>query len=280
MKKTIKLPLFQIDAFADEPFTGNAAAVCPLEAWLPDVTMQAIAAENNLSETAFFAPEGNGFRIRWFTPTLEVPLCGHATLAAAWCIFNELGYDKERINFQSQSGPLVVERQKNLIVLDFPADPPVPCEPPEALVEAFGGVRPVECLKAMDYMAVFKDEDKVAGAEPDLEALKKLGLRGVIITARSEEGEGCGAGDGAGEKYDFVSRFFAPKYGINEDPVTGSAYTQLAPYWAVKTGRGKLASRQLSPRGGRVICELKGERVLIAGKAQKYMEGTIEVKTP
>lgn len=263
----MKIKIFQIDAFAERPFTGNPAAVCPLEAWLSDESMQNIARENNLSETAFFVPEGEGFHIRWFTPAAEVALCGHATLAAAWCIFYELGYDKESINFQSESGPLMVERQKDLIVLDFPADPPAPCAPPEALVEAFG-LRPVECLKAMDYMAVFEDEHRVRDAKPNLEALKKLALRGVIITAPSDKGE----------KYDFVSRFFAPGYGIDEDPVTGSAYTQLAPYWAKKTGRKKFTSRQLSERGGSVITELRGERVLIAGSAVKYMAGTIEVR--
>ncbi len=267
MKKTIKIPIFQIDAFAGEHFTGNAAAVCVLEEWLPDNSMQAIAQENNLSETAFFVAEGDGFSIRWFTPTAEVDLCGHATLAAAWCIFNELGYGKESIIFQSKSGDLSVSRANDLITLDFPADPPVPCAPPQALIDAFG-VRPVECLRAMDYMTVFKDEAEVAEAAPDLELLKKLGLRGVIITAPS----------GEGEKYDFVSRFFAPKYGINEDPVTGSAYTQLTPYWAGRTRRKKFSSRQLSERGGRILCELRGERVLISGRAVKYMEGLISLK--
>lgn len=266
MQKKLKLSIFQIDAFAETPFTGNPAAVCPLPDWLPDETMQAIAAENNLSETAFFVPTEDGFHIRWFTPTSEVALCGHATLAAAKCIFNELGYDKERIGFESQSGPLVVSRDKDIITLDFPADPPLPCEPPLALIKAFGGVRPIECLRAMDYMAVFKDKRDVAEAAPDLDLLKKPGLRGVIITAPSED-----------KGYDFVSRFFAPKYGIDEDPVTGSAYTQLAPYWAGRTGRNKFTSRQLSRRGGVVLCELKGERVLISGRAVKYMEGSINI---
>jgi len=258
----MKIPIFQIDAFADKPFAGNPAAVCALESWLPDKVMQAIAAENNLSETAFFVPTVRGFHIRWFTPVSEVALCGHATLATAWCIFNELGYDKDGIVFQSKSGPLSVRRDNGLITLDFPADPPVISVPPQGLIGAFTK-KPAECLKAMDYMLVFKDEAVVAEAEPDLELIRKLDLRGVIITAPSE-------------KDDFVCRFFAPKYGIDEDPVTGSAYSQLAPYWAGKTGRKKFTSRQVSARGGKVFCELIGGRVLISGKAVKYMEGTIE----
>jgi len=264
MEKNIKI--FHIDAFADTPFTGNPAALCPLEAWLPDEVMQDIAKENNLSETAFFVKEDNGFRIRWFTPAVEVTLCGHATLAAAWCIFNESEYDKETITFQSQSGPLIVTRKEDLITLDFPADPPVVCETPQALIEALGD-RPIECLKAMDYMAVLSSEAAVAACRPNLELLKKLGLRGVIITALSDKAS----------EYDFVSRFFAPNFGILEDPVTGSAHTQLTPYWAGRLGKKQFTSRQLSPRGGTLYCEVAEDRVHISGKALKYMSGTIYI---
>jgi len=260
----MKIPIYRIDAFTDRPLSGNPAAVCPLEEWLSDATMQAIASENNLSETAFFVPEGEGFHIRWFTPLSEVSLCGHATLATAWCIFNELGYDKDEIIFQSESGPLRVVQNNDLITLNFPVDPPVACEAPQALLKAFKAT-PVECLKAVDYMLVFADEAEVAGAEPDLELFAKLNLRGVIITAPSEE-------------YDFVCRFFAPKIGIDEDPVTGSAFTELTPYWVDKIGKKTLRSRQLSARGGEVLCELKGTRVLISGKAVKYSKGMIDTE--
>lgn len=258
----MRLPIFQIDAFAKEPFTGNPAAVCPLEAWLPDETLQAIATENNLSETAFFVPTATGFHIRWFTPLTEVALCGHATLASAWCIFNELGYKKDEIVFESASGPLTVRSESGLIVMDFPADPPRICEPPKELLAAFKKT-PVECARAVDYMLVFTDEAEVADARPDLELLKKLDLRGVIITAPAE-------------KYDFVCRFFAPSVGIDEDPVTGSAFTQLTPYWVDKTNKKKFTARQVSERGGEVLSELKRGRVIISGRAVKYMEGTIE----
>jgi len=258
----MRLPIFQIDAFTDRPFGGNPAAVCPLDAWLPDKTLQAIATENNLSETAFFVATARGFHIRWFTPLKEVALCGHATLASAWCIFNELGYDKDEIVFQSESGPLTVRSESGLIILDFPADPPQICEAPQGLLAAFKE-KPLECARAMDYMLEFADEAEVANARPNLELLKKLNLRGVIITAPSA-------------KHDFVCRFFAPGLGIDEDPVTGSAFTQLAPYWAGKTDKKRFVSRQISERGGEVLSELKGDRVLISGRAAKYMEGTIE----
>ncbi len=255
--------LYQIDAFASRLFEGNPAAVCPLEDWLPDETMQAIAAENNLSETAFFVPEGSGFRIRWFTPVSEVDLCGHATLASAYVLFNILGYQNDRIEFQSKSGLLAVTRDHEWLVMDFPAQPPRPCDVPEEIANAFDA-NPIECLKSEDYMVVFELEGDIESAEPDFELLKKLDLRGVIITAKSD-------------RYDFVARFFAPQYGIPEDPVTGSAYTQLAPYWASKTGLKKFRAKQLSPRGGELTCELKDDRVLIAGKAIKFLEGKIHI---
>ncbi len=257
----MEISLYQIDAFASKLFEGNPAAVCPLDEWLPDDTMQAIAAENNLSETAFFVPTGSGFHIRWFTPVSEVDLCGHATLASAYVLFIILGHQNDRIEFKSKSGLLAVTRENEWLVMDFPAQPPEPCEVPREIAAAFAA-SPAESLKSEDYMVVFEREADIKSAAPDFELLKKLDLRGVIITAKSD-------------RYDFVARFFAPQYGIPEDPVTGSAYTQLTPYWASKTGKKKFRAKQLSPRGGELTCELRNDRVLIAGKAIKYMEGKI-----
>jgi PhzF family phenazine biosynthesis protein len=261
----MEIPLYQIDAFASELFEGNPAAVCPLDKWLPDETMQSIAAENNLSETAFFVPEGNGFHIRWFTPLSEVDLCGHATLAAAYVLFNILGYKNDKIEFDSRSGVLAVTEDSGWLVMDFPAQPPVPCDIPEEIVKAFN-ISPVECLKSEDLIVVFERELDIELANPDFELLNKLDLRGVIITAKST-------------RYDFVARFFAPKYGIPEDPVTGSAYTQLAPYWASKIGSKKFSVKQLSARGGELSCEIVDDRVFISGKAIKYLEGKIKIET-
>jgi len=259
----LKLPVFQIDAFASKPFEGNPAAVCPLTQWLPDALMQAIAAENNLSETAFFVQTATGFHIRWFTPTTEVDLCGHATLATAYVLFHCLAYQGDTIRFASRSGPLTVARQGKLLVLDFPARPGLLCKTPAAIIAAFG-IEPVACLRSDDYIVVLKDEHAVAAAAPQLALLRQLDRRGVIITAPAQQ-------------YDFVARFFAPKCGIDEDPVTGSAYTQLAPYWSAMLGRTALRARQLSARGGEVGCELAGDRVLISGTATQYMQGSIEL---
>ena len=259
----MKLPIYQIDAFAEKPFEGNPAAICPLESWLPDALMQLIAEENNLSETAFFVPTETGFHIRWFTPTTEVDLCGHATLAAAHVLFHCLGFEHDNIEFESRSGLLHVSREGDLLVLDFPAQPAVSCEAPEAIQHAFG-IEPMECLKAEDYIVVFEFEDDLLSVDPDIELLRQLDGRGVIITASSQV-------------YDFVVRFFAPKFGINEDPVTGSAYTQLAPYWSSRLGRPRLHAKQVSSRGGEVTCEVHGDRVSIAGKAVKYLQGEIEI---
>jgi len=260
----MKIPVYQIDAFANKPFEGNPAAICPLQSWLPDETMQSISEENNLSETAFFIPIENGFHIRWFTPVAEVDLCGHATLASAYVIFTFLGFDRSTINFESKSGLLKVEQKEGLLVMDFPSQAPVPCQIPEEIMKAFTH-KPIECLKAEDYIVVFRDEDEVVSAQPDFAALSKLDLRGVVITAKSS-------------KYDFVVRFFAPKLGVAEDPVTGSAYTQLIPYWSNILGANKLHAKQVSCRGGEVFCETVGNRVNIAGKAVKYLAGEIEIK--
>ena len=261
----MKIPLYQIDAFASKLFEGNPAAVCPLDKWLPDEIIQSIAAENNLSETAFFVPRGNGFHIRWFTPASEVDLCGHATLAAAYILFNTFGYKKDKIEFDSKSGILTVTKDNEWLVMDFPAQPPVSCDIPEEIIKAFN-IEPIECLKSEDFIVVFEREIDIESAHPDFGQLIKLDLRGVIITAKSS-------------RYDFVARFFAPKYGIPEDPVTGSAYTQLAPYWASKIGPKRFSVKQMSSRGGELTCELVGDRVLISGRAVKYLEGTIKIQT-
>ena len=261
----MKLKIYQIDAFAEKPFEGNPAAVVPLTQWLPDTTMQAIAAENNLAETAFYVHANSGFHIRWFTPNKEVKLCGHATLASAFVLFNILNYDSDAIMFESLSGPLYVAKDGDLLTLDFPNQEPQSTYAPEALIRGLGKA-PVECYKNEDFLAVFESEGDISEMTPDHNELKKLDLRGVIVTAPSSE-------------YDFIARFFAPKYGIPEDPVTGSAYTQLTPYWGRKLSKSKLRAKQISSRGGKLLCELKGDRVLISGSAVKYMEGTIEIKT-
>ena len=261
----MELLLYQVDAFASKLFEGNPAAVCPLETWLPEEIMQSIAAENNLSETAFFVPDDNGYHIRWFTPTSEVDLCGHATLASAYILFNILGHKKEKIVFKSKSGPLTVMKDNDQLIMDFPAQPPVICETPKEIVDAFGRA-PIECLRSEDFIVVFEREIDIESAKPDLEQLRNIDLRGVIITARSI-------------RYDFVARFFAPKYGIPEDPVTGSAYTQLAPYWANQLGFKRFSVKQLSSRSGELTCEIIDDRVLISGKAILYLEGRIKIKT-
>jgi predicted PhzF superfamily epimerase YddE/YHI9 len=259
----MELDLYQVDAFASRPFEGNPAAVCPLDAWLPDDTLQAIAVENNLSETAYFVPTEKGYHIRWFTPASEVKLCGHATLASAYVLFHLLKHVGERIEFDSLSGPLIVERVGDWLRMDFPAQPPVPCQAPAALRAAFDA-EPLACLKSEDYILVFADEAQVRAAQPDLGELKKLDLRAVAITA-------------PGREHDFVARLFAPRYGIDEDPVTGSLFTELAPYWAGVLAKKRMHARQVSRRGGEVRCELAGERVLISGQAAHYLSGKIRL---
>lgn len=261
--KKMKLKLYQIDAFATKVFEGNPAAVCPLDEWLDETIMQNIAMENNLAETAFFVKNGDKYDIRWFTPNKEVNLCGHATLATAYVIFNILNHSDETITFDSKSGLLHVGKNAQLISMDFPAEPPVPCTTPQAIIDAFGK-KPVEVLKSVDYIVVFDENEDLEQLTPDLDILKKLDLRGVCITAKDK-------------KYDFVSRFFAPKYGINEDHVTGSAYTQLMPYWYSRLKQNILSSKQLSSRGGELHCELRGDRVNISGTAVLYLNGEIEI---
>lgn len=259
----MELTIYQIDAFASKPFEGNPAAVCPLNEWLPDELLQSIASENNLSETAYFVKNSTSYHVRWFTPAHEVDLCGHATLASAYVIFNILGNNENVILFESKSGLLTVKRNNNLLEMDFPSQPPVNCEIPQQILEAFDE-SPVECLQSEDYIIVFENEEAVLNANPKLSLLSELDLRGVAITSKSD-------------KYDFITRFFAPKYGINEDPVTGSAFTQLIPYWANKLNKQSLSAKQVSKRGGEIECVYSGDRVLISGKAAKYMAGTIEI---
>lgn len=257
----MKIKQYQIDAFATRAFEGNPAAVCPLESWLDDGILQAIAEENNLSETAFFVPSKKGFELRWFTPVKEVDLCGHATLASAHVIFEIFGYAKQAITFETRSGDLFVERHGKLLKMDFPARPPAPCMLSEILLKGLGQ-RPVEVLAANDYMAVFDSEATVRAITPDQSLLSQLNLRGVIATAR-------------GTDVDFVSRFFAPKSGIPEDPVTGSAHCTLAPYWANKLGKNILSARQVSKRGGNIACEVNSGRVMLSGYAVTFMEAEI-----
>ena len=257
----MKIRQYQVDAFASRAFEGNPAAVCPLENWLDDGTLQAIAEENNLSETAFFVPSEKRFALRWFTSLMEVDLCGHATLATAHVIFNILGYPKQAIVFETRSGELSVARKGALLEMDFPARPPKQCVCPEILAAALG-FRPVEVLASDDYLAVFESEAIVRAITPDHSLLRQLDLRGVIVTA-------------PGSDVDFVSRFFAPKYGIPEDPVTGSAHCELSPYWVKKLGKNTLSAKQVSMRGGNITCEVKADRVLLSGYAVTFMEADI-----
>jgi PhzF family phenazine biosynthesis protein len=258
----MRLPIYQIDAFADRVFAGNPAAVVPLEEWLPDATLQAIAAENNLSETAFLVRQGETYALRWFTPTVEVDLCGHATLASAYVVFRFLEPQRRRISFETRkSGTLVVWRQGDELAMDFPAWVAEPCETPAGLAVALGR-NPSEVLAARAYLAVYERESDVAAIKPDFAALKRLG-QAVIVTAPGSDG------------VDFVSRFFAPGVGIDEDPVTGGAHCQLIPYWAKRLGKRQLSARQISSRGGALSCGIEGDRVTIAGQAQLYLEGRI-----
>lgn len=261
----MRLTQYQVDAFAGQVFQGNPAAVVPLNAWLSDEVLQAIAEENNLSETAFFVPTEKGFHLRWFTPVAEVDLCGHATLASAHIIFEVLGFAEHAIKFETRSGILVVERRNGLLAMDFPSIPPQPCPPPAALLDGLG-FHPVEVLAADDYIAVFESESVIRSLSPDLEKLRMLGLRGVSVTA-------------PGMDSDFVSRFFAPKFGIPEDPVTGSAHCELVPYWASKLGKTHLIARQVSKRGGDLLCELRSDRVVLLGSAVIFMVAEIDIGT-
>jgi PhzF family phenazine biosynthesis protein len=260
-EKTVSLPYYQIDAFTGSLFSGNPAGVCLLTDWLADSLLQSIAAENNLSETAFVIPRDSFFELRWFTPELEVDLCGHATLAAAHVIFRHLADHNAEIQFHTRSGILSVSRNGDLLSLDFPARPAIACEIPDDLAAGLGKV-PIFAAKSRDYMAVFESEQEVRDLQPDMAALNRLDALCIIATA-------------PGENSDFVSRVFAPRAGIAEDPVTGSAHCTLIPYWAERLGCSNLHAFQISKRGGELFCQDRGERVSIAGRAITYLEGFI-----
>jgi predicted PhzF superfamily epimerase YddE/YHI9 len=261
----MRTPIFQVDAFAARRFLGNPAAVMPMERFLPDTTLQSIAAENNLAETAFLVPAGGDYRLRWFTPTNEVPLCGHATLASAAVVMERLEPGRSAVVFHSASGPLAVRRIDAGYIMDFPARPCVPLAPPPALAAALG-VAPAEvCADEFNYLALLESPQAVRALAPDFGAIARLDRDGVIVTA---------PGDGG---YDFVSRYFAPAKGIPEDPVTGSAHCMLAPYWAKKLGKTEFRAFQASPRGGQVICRLSADRIELEGSCVFYLEGQAEI---
>jgi PhzF family phenazine biosynthesis protein len=260
----MNLDIFQVDAFTKKVFGGNPAAICPLNEWLPAETMQKIALENNLAETAFFVKKDDGYELRWFTPTVEMDLCGHATLASAYVLYELLGERADVLKFQTKSGLLTVEKKDDLLVLDFPSRPAVACDVPDGLIEAIGKT-PKEVLKSRDYLMVYESEEEVRAIKPNFAALLEIDTHAVIVTAK-------------GTDSDFVSRFFAPEVGVFEDPVTGSAHCTLIPYWAEKLGKTKLFARQVSARGGELFCELVGDRVRIGGNAALYLKGNIFVE--
>jgi PhzF family phenazine biosynthesis protein len=263
----MQIPIYQLDAFASGLFRGNPAAVCPLEKWLPDETLQSIAAENNLAETAYYVPSGPGrYQLRWFTPEVEIDLCGHATLTTA-CVILEVRKELSgsRVVFESKSGDLPVDRtdsaQGALYTLDFPSRPPHAVTTPFDLAAALGAA-PTQILAARDYVCVFETEAQVRALKPDMAQIAKIDRFAVIVTA---PGSDC----------DFVSRFFAPAKGVPEDPVTGSAHTSLIPYWSARLGKTKMFARQVSQRGGELWCEAQGDRVKIGGRVVPYLEGNI-----
>ena len=259
------IPYYIVNAFTREPFGGNPAGVCPLDAWLPEATMQAIAKENGLSETAFFVKRESHYDLRWFTPAVEVDLCGHATLASAHVLWAHCGFGGTRLEFHTKSGPLFVTRRDSRYELDFPAQVGEAVPAPTGLARALG-MEPLEVIATDDLLVVAQDAALVASLQPDFGALGRLDARGVIVTA-------------AGTECDFVSRFFGPGVGVDEDPVTGSAHCKLVPYWAERLGKSELHARQISERGGELFCELRGERVVIAGHAVDYLHGELAVDT-
>jgi PhzF family phenazine biosynthesis protein len=260
----MEISIFQVDAFTSKVFAGNPAAVCPLDAWLPDATLQAIAAENNLAETAFFVREQSSLHLRWFTPACEVDLCGHATLASAHVLFTQLGETNRLLRFQTKSGELAVRKLDNgMLELDFPSRPPQPVTPHPELLTALGGPKPVEVLGARDYLVRYGSEEEVRSLRPSMAGLMNIDRFAVIVTA-------------SGYKSDFVSRFFAPAKGVPEDPVTGSAHCTLTPYWAKELGKTELLAKQVSARGGEIHCRLENDRVRMAGNAVLFLKGSIQ----
>jgi len=265
MQVLMRTPIFQLDAFATRRFSGNPAAVMPLEGFLDDATLQAIAAENNLAETAFVVREGADYRLRWFTPTVEVPLCGHATLASAAVVMERLEPGRSEVIFHSASGPLTVRRVDAAYVMDFPVRPSELASTPAGLAKALGMV-PIEVfINAFNYMAVLESAQVLRKLVPDMAALARIDRSGVIVTARGDE------------RYDFISRYFAPAKGIPEDPVTGAAHCMLAPYWAKRLGKTEFRAYQASRRGGEIVCRLLGDRVELEGSCVFYMEGEVEI---
>jgi PhzF family phenazine biosynthesis protein len=263
----LSIPIYQADAFTDRLFGGNSAAICIFDQWPDDSLMQSVASENNLAETAFVVPSDGYFGIRWFTPAVEVDLCGHATLASALVLYECLGYEKENIVFQSpRSGRLEVKRADGLLTLDFPTDTLTPCDRADS-VHQCTGIRPVATwMGKTDLIAMFESEEQISTMQPRLEEIARLPHRGLIVTS-------------AGSSADFVSRFFAPQSGIDEDPVTGSAHTSLTPLWHSRLNKKSMTALQLSPRGGKLLCTYQGDRCLIGGKARLYMSGTIYIDT-
>jgi PhzF family phenazine biosynthesis protein len=260
----MNIKLYQIDAFTNKVFSGNPAAVCPLDNWLADEVLQNIAMENNLAETAYYVKENSGYRIRWFTPTVEVDLCGHATLATAHVLFNYEKYENNTIVFDSRSGKLAVSKSGEVLTLDFPKDIIAKTDLTPELMNAFN-VKPTQAFKGKtDYMLIFENEDQIRTIKPDLKLIASLNCRGVMVTA-------------PGKDADFVSRFFGPASGIDEDPVTGSAHTTLTPYWSLVLNKSVLKAFQLSPRGGQLTCELVNDRVKISGQARTFLTGAIEI---
>lgn len=260
-KQTMSYPIYTVDAFTDHVFGGNPAAVCPLTAWLPAATMQQLANENNLSETAFFVKKADGsYDIRWFTPELEIDLAGHPTLASAHIIFNEIGHESDTIRFHCKSGELTVVKKGDLLQMNFPARMPVACTPPAELLKGFN-IPPAEVLRSRDYFLVYNSEEEIKQLVPDFSQLNQVETLGVIVTAK-------------GQEVDFVSRFFVPNSVIGEDPVTGSAHATLIPYWAQQLDKQDLTAVQLSKRKGHLWCSAVGDRVTISGKAVLYMKGS------
>lgn len=260
-----KIKLYQVDAFTSTLFSGNPAAVCVLDSWLDDKLMQNIGSENNLAETAFLVPRGKDYEIRWFTPSIEVDLCGHATLASAFVLFDVLGYSGSTIKFYSlKSGLLTVTKKDDLLMMDFPTDDlELLSEEQNGKIETCIGLKPIETYKGKtDFITVIEKESDLKNLQPDLHEVSKLKGRGLVVTAK-------------GDDVDFVSRFFAPQTGIPEDPVTGSSHTSLLPLWSKKLGKTSLVARQLSKRGGQLFCEFKGDRCLIGGNAKLYLTGEI-----
>lgn len=258
----MNIDLYQVDAFASKPFEGNPAAVCPLEAWLDDALLQAIATENNLSETAFFVPTESGYHLRWFTPSVEVDLCGHATLAAAWVIFNALGDNADTLRFETRSGQLLVTREGDELAMDFPAKTLEPLEMHAEVADALGGIHIEELLISDDIVVVVNDAPLIETLAPDMQLLKRLPGRGMAVTAK-------------GHDVDFISRWFGPKVGVEEDPVTGSAHTSLAPFWSERLGKNALTARQGGARKGELGCVVEGARVVIKGRVAPYLKGKI-----